>query len=222
MRRHLVWWGIATLLAAIALGTYLTVDGGAQQASMLDAWWHDLMAQARPDALVAFSHLMNRIGGGWIAVFVIPAIVAIALLLARRWRSAVFAVAAFAGSALLVQLLKQIFGRARPEDMLVFSDYGSYPSGHTANAATIAVVLCVLFPRVWMFFVGAIWVFAMALSRTVLSVHWLTDTVGGALVGVSAALLIAALLLPWLRRDVAAVDRVDPAVSSDGRQSTEE
>ncbi|WP_308220825.1 GNAT family N-acetyltransferase [Microbacterium sp. CIAB417] len=231
MRRHLLWWGIGTLLAAIALGAYLTIDGGADDPSTLDAWWHDAMVDARPDALVAFSHVMNRIGGGWIAVFAVPGIVAVALLIARRWRSAIFALAAFITSAALVQLLKQLFGRARPEDMLVISDYGSYPSGHTANAATIAIVLWVLFPRVWMAVLGAAWVLAMALSRTVLSVHWLTDTVGGALVGASAALLVAALLLPWVRGDApvavtAAIaggtDRVDPAVTTAGRELAEE
>ncbi|HWV50186.1 MAG TPA: phosphatase PAP2 family protein, partial [Microbacterium sp.] len=187
MRRHLMWWGIGTLLAAIALGAYLTIDGGAAEPSELDTWWHDLMLDAAPDALITVSHVMNRIGGGWIAILVVPGAVGVGLLLARRWRSAVFALAAFAASAVLVQLLKELFGRARPEDMLVVSDYGSYPSGHTANAATIAVVLCVLFPRVWMFALGALWVLTMALSRTVLAVHWLSDTVGGALVGASAA-----------------------------------
>ena len=227
MRRHFLWWGIGTLLAAIALGVYVTIDGGAAEPSELDSWWHDLMVDAAPDALIAVSHVMNRIGGGWIAILVVPGIVAVGLLLARRWRSAVFALAAFAASAVLVQLLKELFGRARPEDMLVISDYGSYPSGHTANAATIAVVLCVLFPRVWMYALGALWVLTMALSRTVLSVHWLTDTVGGALVGASAALLIAALLVSWLRRDAAHVssaqvdrilpDKVVPADSAVGR-----
>ena len=227
MRRHLVWWGVGTLLAAIALGAYLTIDGGAAEPSDLDTWWHDLMVDTAPDALITVSHVMNRIGGGWIAILVVPGIVAVGLLVARRWRSAILALAAFAASALLVQLLKEIFGRARPEDMLVVSDYGSYPSGHTANAATIAVVLCVLFPRVWMYALGVLWVLTMALSRTVLAVHWLSDTVGGALVGASAALLIAALLLPWARRDTMPdaqgrddgirPDRVVPADSDHGR-----
>ncbi|MGF6821943.1 membrane-associated phospholipid phosphatase [Microbacterium sp. ZKA21] len=227
MRRQLVWWGIGTLLAAIALGAALTFDGGADVPSAVDTWWHDLMVDVAPDVLIAFSHVMNRIGGGWIAILVVPGVVALGLLIARRWRSAVFALAAFAASALLVQLLKELFGRARPDDMLVVSDYGSYPSGHTANAATIAVVLCVLFPRVWAFVLGALWVLTMALSRTVLAVHWVTDTVGGALVGASAALLIAALLVPWVQRDTALVpraagdgiptDRVDPADHADGR-----
>jgi len=219
MRRDYLWWGIGTLLAAIVLGAALTVPGP-DVPSTVDLWWHDLMAQTRPDLLVAFAQVMNRVGGGWIAVFAVPLAIALLLLLARRWRAAVFALAAFAASALLVQALKQIFGRARPEDMLVASDFGSFPSGHTANAATIAVVVCVLFPRVWTVILGVLWVFGMALSRTVLSVHWITDTVGGALVGATAGLLVAAFLLPWVRRG--SVNGLESTAVAEGAALTEE
>ncbi len=209
MRTRLLWWGSGALVAAVLLGAAVTAMGS-DLPTPLDRWWNELMVIVRPEALIDFAYIMNRIGGGWIAVFAVPLGIAAALLLARRWRSAVYAVSAFAASALLVQLLKHTFGRMRPEDMLVASDYGSFPSGHTANAATIAVVVCVLFPRVWTIVLGAVWVLLMAFSRTVLSVHWMTDTVGGALVGAAAALLVATVLLPWVRGADARVKAVVP------------
>ena len=51
-------------------------------------------------------------------------------------------------------MLKHLFGRVRPEDIIVISDYGSFPSGHVANAATIATAAVVLFPRLWVVIVG--------------------------------------------------------------------
>lgn len=149
--------------------------------------------------MVQFAMVLNAIGGGWIAILGVPLLVIAALLLARRWRAAVFAAICFVASAGAVQVLKHLFGRARPDDMIVVSDFGSFPSGHTANAATIAVVVWVLFPRVWTAIAGAVWVLAMALSRTFLSVHWATDTIGGALVGSAVVLLLAAGMLPWVR-----------------------
>ncbi|MCM3779979.1 phosphatase PAP2 family protein [Microbacterium hydrocarbonoxydans] len=195
--RTLLWWGLGTLVAAALLGAAIVF--GYTEPPGFDRWWNEAIAQHRADWMLTGALVLDHIGGGWVAILVVPLLVIIALLLARRWRGAVFAAAAFLASAALVQLLKNLFGRARPEDMIVTSDFGSFPSGHTANAATIALVLYLLFPRVWVAIVGAAWIVAMAVSRTLLSVHWATDTLGGALVGASAVLLIAAVLLPWAR-----------------------
>ena len=62
-------------------------------------------------------------------------------------------------------------------------------------------MLWVLFPRVWVAIVGAAWILAMALSRTFLSVHWASDTLGGALVGAGVVLVLAAWLLPWVQQN---------------------
>lgn len=188
--------GGALFALAVVLGVLVvTLPAGATNA--LDVFWNEAMAQLRQPWMLSIAHVMNRVGGGWIAVLVVPLLIVGVLVLMRRWRSAVFAASAFIVSAGLTQLLKQIFGRARPDDMLVASDFGSYPSGHTSNAATIAVVLWLVFPRVWVALIGALWVVVMALSRTILSVHWITDTVAGALVGASAALLVAGMLTGW-------------------------
>lgn len=200
----LLWWGVgllalATVLGALVVFVYPETPG-------FDHWWNETVAGIRGDWLLQFALVMDWIGGGWVAILGVPLLVILALVLARRWRSAVFAAVCFAASAGAVQLLKQLFGRARPEDMLVVSDYGSFPSGHTANAATIALVIWVLFPRVWTAILGVLWVLAMALSRTFLSVHWATDTLGGALVGAGVVLVLAAWLLPWVQQKKSEVD----------------
>jgi undecaprenyl-diphosphatase len=182
----------ATLLGAAIVFGYTEPPG-------FDRWWNETISTYRADWMLSFALLLNQIGGGWVAIILVPLLMIAALLIARRWRAAVFAAAAFLASAGAVQLLKQLFGRARPEDMIVVSDYGSFPSGHTANAATIAVVLWLVFPRVWTALLGILWVIAMAISRTLLSVHWATDTLGGALVGAGVVLVLGAWLLPWVR-----------------------
>lgn len=189
--------GAVLIVLAVILGIALALEGGQTH---IDSWWNATVAVLFPPSL-PLSFALNGIGGGWFATYVIPLGGVVVFALFRRWREGLFFLVALAGSAVLVQLWKAVFGRLRPEDILVISDHGSFPSGHTANAATLAMVAVILFPRVWVAVVGAAWVLLMAFSRTQVHAHWLSDTVGGALIGAGAALVVAALFTPFLARD---------------------
>lgn len=209
-RPVLLWWGIGAILAAMALGASLTA-AGPDLPSPADQGWNELMGGIRTPMLVGAADVMNHIGGGWIATYIIPLVILAVLLIVRRWRSAIFVGVTSLVSVGVTQLLKGLYGRARPEDMLVTSDFGSYPSGHTANAATLAVLVILLFPRLWVMLTALLWALGMAFSRTLLSVHWLTDTLGGMLIGAGAALVVGGIMLVWVRQD----RRTLPAQSND-------
>ena len=170
-----------------ALGAIVALRSGPAE---FDAEWLEEIVEHRSPLWTAPALAMNFLGGGWFGVFVVPIGVAVALLIFRKRWSALYFVLASAVSAGLVQLLKTLFGRARPEEMLVPSDFGSFPSGHVANAATIAVALALILQRRWVWFVGAAWVLLMLLSRTYLGVHWLSDTIGGLLLGAAVAVIL--------------------------------
>lgn len=191
--------GVVLLALACALGAWVFFRGPSPFA--VDVWWNQLFAAAPSEPVYVFALVMDTVGGHLTAVLIVPLLGALALFLSRRRWSAVYFLAASVGSALFVQVVKHTFGRARPEDILILSDYGSFPSGHTANAATIAVVAAVLFPYVWVRIVGATWVVLMAFSRTYLHAHWLSDTLGGALIGAGAALVFAAAFSRLRARD---------------------
>jgi membrane-associated phospholipid phosphatase len=70
-----------------------------------------------------------------------------------------------------------------------------------ANAATMAVALAILMQRTWVWAAGVVYVVAMMLSRTYLGAHWLSDTVGGLLVGAAVAVLLWAPLALRLQRE---------------------
>jgi undecaprenyl-diphosphatase len=191
--------GVVLIGASCLLGVW--VHGRGENPFVVDVWWNAQPAAWANPVLFGFSQAMNWLGGGWFGVLVVPIGGAVGLILLGRPWSAAYFLTASAVSAAGVQVLKHAFGRVRPEDILVLTDFGSFPSGHVANATTIAVAAIVIFRRRWVVVVGTVWVLLMAFSRTYLHAHWLSDTLGGALLGAGAALLVAAAFAVPLTRE---------------------
>src|SRR3546814_3764301 len=62
----------------------------------------------------------------------------------------------------------------------------SYPSGHAASVAAVAIALTLLFPPRWRRGAAAgaaLAILLTDLSRVTLGVHWASDVVGGTLLG---------------------------------------
>jgi membrane-associated phospholipid phosphatase len=168
-----------------------------------DAEWMDEILENRNGVWELPSRVLDFVGGGWFSVVVTVALVVVLCLL-KRYRGAVFVVAASILSRLLVQSAKAVVARPRPEEMLVVSDFGSFPSGHVANAATLALCLGLLLARVWVWACGVLYVAFMMLSRTYLGAHWVSDTVGGVLVAVGVVALLWAVVARRLSAESAA------------------
>ena len=181
--------GIAALLLCVGLGAYIVFrDNGEPFA--VDTQWMNYVNLHRAPVFTVVALGLNFIGGGWPGTLIIPVlIIALLVWLKRPWGAGYFLVAtALTGG--LVQVLKHLFGRARPGDIIVTVDFGSFPSGHVANAAVMAVVLSILFPFWWMRVAGTIYTIGMMLSRTYVGAHWLSDTVGAMLLGIGVAIVL--------------------------------
>jgi undecaprenyl-diphosphatase len=183
---------VAMLATAALLVVLVWVDPvRPENLTPLDTWWHDLAAPSgtitRRIALV-----LDDVGAGrW--AFAIRVAIAVWLAVRRRWMDLAAWVAAWALTTLVVEALKVQTGRMRPNGL----DLRSFPSGHAANAAQIAVGL-VLFARPgrrsrWAWGAAIAWIVVMAWSRTALDLHHLSDVVAGALLG--GGLMCAAFAL---------------------------
>jgi membrane-associated phospholipid phosphatase len=114
---------------------------------------------------------------------------------------------AVAVSGIVANILKIVFGRARPRLLdsgpatygmswfEVGSSYASFPSGHSNTAFAVALAIGALVPRwrVPLLIAAAV----VAASRVVIGAHYLTDTLAGALLAVVTTLL----LQRWFRRN---------------------
>lgn len=142
--------------------------------------------------------------GSEIVVASVTVLLAGALAWRRHFRDACFIAIAIGGSALLTLVVKRLVERGRPIAFFRVAESGySFPSGHTLSATCLTLALGFL---VWrsgarraLKMVGsvllAVAVAVVAMSRLVLGVHYPTDVLGSALLGVAWMTALIALYL---------------------------
>jgi membrane-associated phospholipid phosphatase len=148
-------------------------------------------------------------------------VIALALLVAafdfirthNRW-CVPFLVAVLAGMELITLGVKDLVGRVRPALVPAAAHLGpSFPSGHSATAASFYAAAALVLGRTLGLrgrqLLAAIAVglaIAVAASRVLLDLHWLSDVIGGLALGWGWFALCAVLFGGRLLRPTAAVD----------------
>ena len=147
---------------------------------------HGLLSKAA----AVFAHS----GDSWFWLFGLAALAIFRTGFWRAWALQMILVVLVA--AALVLGLKFTFRRRRPEgtwgDVYRRADPHSFPSGHAARAVLLAVLAGGWGPA-WLVPVLLIWAPLVMLSRIALGVHYLSDIVAGALLGLllgAAAILL--------------------------------
>jgi membrane-associated phospholipid phosphatase len=169
----------------------------------LDAQLSNQMRVAeKPGALRAIAAFFAHSGDSW---FWGAALIILWFFSNPFWRE--WEVVEFVGISLLAALvmgIKFLVRRRRPEgewgSIYRNTDPHSFPSGHAARAFLIAVVGSALGPP-WLGILLWIWAPLVALARVSMGVHYLSDIVAGAILGIVIAIIglqIYEPILSWV------------------------
>ena len=192
----------AAVVSAIAAVVLVAAFGAYQRfmqtsAFGVDTWWADVVSIERGSAMFAVAVFLAQVGDGIGAAACVAILGALCFALRRPRDAGAIFTAAILG-VLGSEAIKALTLRTRPTGQLFESFGASYPSGHSMGAAAIAVSIILVAIgseridaglRNWIIGAAALWVIAMVWSRTALHVHWLTDTLAGALLGAATAIL---------------------------------
>lgn len=164
-------------------------------------------------SLFGFAHRLPLIDIAGVAlaeylVYLIAAAFFVFVLLRKNWKQqfhylAKGALSVIIARGILVETLKIAFARLRPHEALGLEPLirgvsgFSFPSGHAAAAFALAAALFFMHRR------GSAWLFAgaalVAIGRVFVGVHWPSDIIAGAVIGVLSAYLSERLLGPESR-----------------------
>jgi len=178
--------------ATVAFFTVMATDAGRRLIQPIDDAFLRWIVSVRTGWMTVVARLFNLVGLTYVMT---PIRLGIAGWLAfrRRWWHFAAFVSAVLVSEISIGVLKALYDRPRALGSLVETSGASFPSGHAVAASVTAVAAVIALvpegPRRYRW--GAVAVAfssLMALSRTYLGAHWLSDAVAGVLLGTSIAL----------------------------------
>ena len=134
--------------------------------------------------------LVTQLGGIY-TVIVLCLVLAVAAIIKRSLWTVPFIVAVMGGEEILTTTIKQLTDRLRPTFNPAAATLGpSFPSGHSATAAAFYATAALLLgrrrghsTRAVLTGLAAGLAVAVAASRVLLDVHWLSDVIGGLALG---------------------------------------
>ena len=166
-----------------------------------DARLSDQMRVAeKPGALRAMAVFFAHSGDSWFWGLAMILLWRFGNSFWKQW--AVVQFAGIAALAVLVLAIKFLVRRRRPEgewgSIYRNTDPHSFPSGHAARAFMIAMLATGLGPA-WLAVILWVWAPLVACARVAMGVHYLSDIVAGAALGVVFALIGLQVYEPILR-----------------------
>ena len=156
----------------------------------LDRRWSARISFAKRSATVrSIGALLAHSGDSWFWGAALAAVWVFGDVLQKRW--AVGLLIGIFVTALIVIALKFLIRRRRPDgewgSIYRRTDPHSFPSGHAARA-TMLTVLVIGWGPAWLAPILLIWAPLVTLSRVAMDLHYLSDALAGAMLGIAVGI----------------------------------
>lgn len=189
-KRKLLLWTVGSLIAVLSIVLPLIMFFDTAIATYLES---------DPLQIKTICEVLTGVGDA--IVYFGIALVGLAISAWRGWRvwqyRFLFVLLALSSSGVLVRILKFIIGRQRPHitplhDAMAFQPFSmhwsfhSMPSGHAQVCFAVATIMATLHPKgLSVYFTLA---FLMSITRPLIGVHFVSDIIAGAWVGIIGVL----------------------------------
>ncbi len=158
----------------------------------------NIVLDIRNNGLTILAKIITNLGS---AIFIIVSSMLV-MVLVRRWRDRIFFATTLGVGAILSAIMKVLVSRIRPADIaLIVEESFSFPSGHAMLSfifyGLLIYLVCKFLSnkplKVSLSILFGLVAVAVALTRVYLGVHFMTDLIGGWLLG--GAVLVAGILV---------------------------
>lgn len=203
------------VLTALWVGMGLLITGPLAESWIVrvDVDAADWFVERRTSTWDTWSHYGGMLADTLVKIIVTAIIAGLMLAIWRSWREPFLIAAALVLEASVFITVTWIVGRPRPDVVrLDESPVGSsFPSGHVAAAAAYAAIAIVIFERtrnVWIRVVTVVVTVAVpvivAFSRMYRGMHYVSDVVAGAVLGVACVVVVYVIVRRTFERPVTA------------------
>jgi undecaprenyl-diphosphatase len=168
------------LLVATQRSSFITLDLG------VNAWAAAINTGSFTVAAEEISIIFDTI-----PMEIFTGVLVVIFTLKNRWQYGALLIGAIGGDVLIVATLKNLIMSPRPWNEVIYPTSYSFPSGHVAGNVVFFGILTYFAWSNWAsartrFLTGGLYVALIVLigfDRIYLNVHWLSDVVGGFLLG---------------------------------------
>lgn len=178
---------LVMMVVVLLLLIYIVIN--AKDTLLIDQTAINVMKTIRSDFLTTLFKYITYLGNYYVLLIIDIIVCSILVFKYKNYKLAFISLLSLCIAGIMTYILKIIIVRPRPEYMLIKESGYSFPSGHTLNSTALYGFISFLIyknikkKKFIPILVGVFTIVTVGLTRIYLNVHYLTDVLGGLLIG---------------------------------------